>query len=351
MKESGKYTSGMVSVIIPVYNTESYIEYCLDSVLAQNYEQVEIVVIDDGSTDKSAEIIGRVLEGYENAQVLHIENHGLSYARNLGLANAHGEYITFVDSDDLIGPDYIKNMVELAGKNDSELVISGYTLARYAVEGQDAENEEKHTLPALDIISSVIPHDYKQGDNESWAYRIGVSWGHLYSHELWDRYNVQYEESVYAEDVPITLFMNYACRNICILERADYYYIQRNGSIMTGFRGLKKYRLPYASLRKFYKMSKDNCESAASVSRAFYEYGYLRAFAQFAFDLARGADKEKRKELCDFITDFLRDEMPEYSHNPILKKKYFPAKQRIAVRLLVGCCRCGCLYFMTGLLK
>lgn len=114
----------LVSVVIPVYNVDQYLHQCVDSVLSQSYKNIEVILVDDGSTDES----GRICDDYaacnDSVIVIHKENAGLSEARNTGLSNASGEYISFIDSDDWIEFNNCSEMVELSLKHDSDFVFS-----------------------------------------------------------------------------------------------------------------------------------------------------------------------------------------------------------------------------------
>lgn len=98
----------LISIIVPVYNVESYLEQCIDSILAQSYKNLEIILVDDGSTDRSGDICDRYAEKDSRIHVVHKANGGLSSARNAGLKICHGDYLGFVDSDDYIDPDMYK---------------------------------------------------------------------------------------------------------------------------------------------------------------------------------------------------------------------------------------------------
>ena len=124
----------MVSIIVPVYNTEKYLHRCIDSVLAQTYKDFELLLIDDGSKDSSGTICDEYAAQDARVRVFHKENGGVSSARNMGLDNARGEWITFVDSDDWISKDYL---TEFAMHSDSDLVIADFT-----VEGEKHWNED-----------------------------------------------------------------------------------------------------------------------------------------------------------------------------------------------------------------
>ncbi len=115
----------LISVIVPVYNTEKYIEKCVMSILNQTYKNLEIILIDDGSTDNSPQICDSLAEKDNRITVIHQPNGGVSSARNIGLDNTHGDYITFVNSDDYIAP----NMIEFLSENigDTNIAMCGYT--------------------------------------------------------------------------------------------------------------------------------------------------------------------------------------------------------------------------------
>lgn len=115
----------MISVIIPIFNSEKYLCECIESILTQTFKDYEIVLIDDGSTDNSSIICDRYADEYRNIRAYHIKNGGVSNARNYGISVSHGEYITFVDSDDKISHDYLQRLIELCYSDDVDLVMCG----------------------------------------------------------------------------------------------------------------------------------------------------------------------------------------------------------------------------------
>ena len=113
----------LVSIIIPVYNVEKYIEECITSCLNQSYEEIEVIAIDDGSKDNSGKILDKITFKNKRLKVIHEKNSGVSATRNKGINEASGDYITFVDADDYLAPDAIKYMVEIIEKTNSEFGI------------------------------------------------------------------------------------------------------------------------------------------------------------------------------------------------------------------------------------
>lgn len=115
----------MVSIIIPVYNSEKYIECCLQSVFAQTYTNYEVIIVDDGSTDKTISIINRIVKRKEHVVLLRKPNGGVSSARNFGIQYSRGEYVTFIDSDDIIDRDYLSTLITPLVENNYDFVMSG----------------------------------------------------------------------------------------------------------------------------------------------------------------------------------------------------------------------------------
>ena len=112
----------LLSVIVPVYNVEEYLERCIESIIASSYKNIEIILINDGSTDKSVHICEKLKAKDERIKVFHKENEGVSSARNYGLENVKGEYITFVDSDDYIDKHMYTNLMNIMLKEDADIV-------------------------------------------------------------------------------------------------------------------------------------------------------------------------------------------------------------------------------------
>lgn len=111
-----------LSIIVPVYKVEQYLNRCVDSILNQTYRNIEIVLVDDGSPDRSGEICDRYAKSDERVKVVHKKNGGVSSARNIGFSSSTGEYIGYVDSDDYIAPTMYEDMIDVLEKNDLDIV-------------------------------------------------------------------------------------------------------------------------------------------------------------------------------------------------------------------------------------
>lgn len=140
-----------VSIIIPVYKTEKYLRSMVDSAINQTHKNIEIILVDDGSPDSSGKICDELAAEDERVRVIHKRNEGVGEARNTGLASASGEYIYFADSDDILSPDLVKENLELARKNDADVVIFG--LVRRIV-GKNGEIRERLQCPERELVLS-----------------------------------------------------------------------------------------------------------------------------------------------------------------------------------------------------
>lgn len=140
--------SPLVTFVVPCYNVELYIENCINSILLQSYKNIEVIPVDDGSPDKSGEIIDRMAIKDKRVKPVHKENGGVSSARNVGIEAASGDYIVFVDGDDYLAPDYTEYMIGMAINNDAEFVLS-----------QNCYSKEGENQIVEDSIKCLSPED------------------------------------------------------------------------------------------------------------------------------------------------------------------------------------------------
>ena len=227
MKSERNFDSIKVSVIVPVYNVEAYLERCLDSLVKQTLEEMEIIVVNDGTKDNSQAIIDRYAAAYPQKVISLIkENGGLSDARNYGIPYAHGEYIGFVDSDDFAAEDLLETLYRLAEKYDAEMSICrGYDL----YEGRPVPDLKQEG------IESVT--DSEEGLRQVMKARVfGVMpWGKLYRREIFE--GVVYPEKTIAEDAYVIVPLMEHCRKVAFSTAQKYYYVHRRESLTTsGFR-------------------------------------------------------------------------------------------------------------------
>lgn len=213
----------LISIIIPVYNVEGYVDYCIKSVINQTYKDLEIILIDDGSKDNSGKICDEWNLKDQRIIVIHKKNGGLSDARNTGIEIATGKYITFIDSDDYILPNYIQYLYNLITLYNADISVCQFLnvdehnivkkemndVAEYVVKGNEACMREYLTGTTIDT----------------------VAWRKLYKTELFNS-GIRYPVGKYHEDVWTTYRIIAECDIIAIGDQALYAYRNRSGSII-----------------------------------------------------------------------------------------------------------------------
>lgn len=224
-----------ISVIVPVYNVETYLRQCLDSVVSQTYSPLEIILVNDGSTDGSPAICEEYAGKYENVSLLHQKNAGLAAARQTGLDAATGQYIGFVDSDDWLEPDMYEQMAKAVSETQADIVFCNVYRnedkkeQRYLKDGYyDRAAMEKEIFPRL--LASF--NQDKEENNIRWC-----NWLRLYKKELIDRHHIRFDPRFRrCQDLPFTFE--------CTIHAESYYYL--------GTQYLYHNRMNYESLSKGY---------------------------------------------------------------------------------------------------
>lgn len=216
-----------VSVIIPVYNVENYVERCLESVINQTYKNIEIIIVNDGSTDDSINICKKIADTDKRISIINQENMGLSGARNTGIDKATGEYICFVDSDDWIERDYIQFAVDIMMKNKVKLVVFGYFIS----------NDNQDTITAKGWLNK----DEKIVDNKK-AMKLLIedneinshAWDKIYHKSLFDE--IRFPVGKNFEDIFIMHKIFNKCNKIAISKQPKYHYYERTESIARNYK-------------------------------------------------------------------------------------------------------------------
>lgn len=324
-----------VSIVIPVYNNEKYVEKCIDSLLRQTYTNIEILIINDGSNDGSKVILERLSLVDNRIRLFHQKNGGVAKARNKGISEATGEYLTFVDGDDYISETYIENFITEIERTQADMLICGISYVD--------ENGK--------LLGRLIPDEYIKNTHEEWVFRISAVCSHFYRRDIWEKYNIRFQSGARGEDLPISLFFGAVCKKIGVIPEAGYYYVQHSSSARHNFRGLKNYNLPYAALEEILL----KLQNVGVVnSHDFHELFVLRILATCFFDLGIGAPKDKMKELCDYIVRILDTYFPNYYKNKLtglFSDVRVPVVQKGAVWLLVKLVRTRLIYPVSCLLR
>lgn len=214
-----------ISVIVPVYNVEGYLAECIDSILGQTFEGFELILVDDGATDGSGAICDSYAAKDSRIRILHKENGGLSSARNAGIEIASGEYIAFIDSDDVVHPDYLKDMVAIAEKEGADLVACSFIRGEQYIWHDIDEMQDE----ALDIRTGQEILN-RMNDNDV---VVTVAWNKLYHRKFFKDYALRYPEGKIHEDMFLTPQILYHADKMVITSHKLYFYRQRPNSIMS----------------------------------------------------------------------------------------------------------------------
>ena len=231
-----------VSVIVPIYNVEKYLEKCLESLVNQTLNDIQIILVNDGSKDNSAPIAKKYADKYKD-KILYLEkqNGGLSDARNYGLKYVKGEYISFIDSDDYISKNLYSELVKYM-EEDYDMIKFGILTVdlknNKIIENKSQQFENKTGEEAFDIL-------YKTDKMTE------VAWGYLYKTSFWKENNFKYSKDMYHEDFGLTPLIILKAKKVASTNILGYYYVQSDKSITRNSDEAKKLKMSY-DLLKFY---------------------------------------------------------------------------------------------------
>ena len=240
----------MVSIIVPVYNAEETVRRCAESVLNQGYQDFELLLVDDGSRDRSGEICDELAAGDGRVRVIHKENTGVSDTRNLALEQARGKYIQFIDSDDWITPDATSLMVRAAEENGCDMVISDFYRVvsdRLSHKG-DIDTGGVLTLEEFAGFMMENPADFY----------YGVLWNKLFKREIVEKYSLRMDKTIsWCEDFMFNLEYIRHTKTIYALKVPVYYYVKTKGSLasqgLSITKTIKMKRMVFEYYHDFYK--------------------------------------------------------------------------------------------------
>lgn len=202
-----------ISIIIPVYNVERYLDKCIKSILNQTFKEFELILINDGSTDNSKSICDYYSKKYDEINVIHKENEGQASARNIGLDIAKGEYIGFVDSDDFIEEDMFEELYKSCIEYDSDIAIIGLR-----------EVDENYT-----ILNEYIPTEINLKEIFKRAYPCNK----IFKKKLFIENKLKFSAGKYYEDVELIPKLYVKAQNITLVKKIGYNYLRRKNSTTT----------------------------------------------------------------------------------------------------------------------
>lgn len=323
-----------ISVIVPVYNVESYVEACLRSILRQTFRELEILVVDDGSTDSSGEICERLSREDERIHVFHQENGGLSAARNTGLKAATGDYVAPVDSDDLLSPDYMEKLLNACVRNDAQVSICdcrGFMQDSEWEESMKQVKEKPEDEAGIQQFSSrkCLEHMYHPISS-------GMSftaWGKLYHRTLFTEQKLEYPVGKIHEDQFVTYQLLDAAESIAYVPEELYWYRTRGGSIMHRRFDRRRLDLMEATreqCRYFLEKGEKETASLAVNNHIRTEFSLLACVRESTAAESKKLESELRSALKKDCKDFLPD-----AGIPLWKKGLFYLAAEIPAGFIV----------------
>lgn len=289
-----------ISIIVPVYNREKQLQRCIDSLVNQTYKNIQIVLINDGSTDRSKEIIDINQKKYpDKILAIHTENQGVSMARNEGIEAAQGDYIGFVDSDDYVDKDMFLKLIEKAQMEDYDMVACN-TWALY---------------PKKKVLIDSAIHDH-QSIHQLLIDAYAVLWNKIYKREIIQ--SIRFKKDVWYEDVLFLYEVYPQLKKVGRVDEALYYYVQNEGSITYTYNE-KLYQLieNMDDILRYYR--KNNYYDLYSKE---LEYSYVRyLYGTFIKRLAKSKDFVRFKEGCKIVIDKVNEAFPKYKKNQYVNQK------------------------------
>ncbi len=268
------------SFIVPVYNTSKYLKKCLDSLVKQTFKDFEIIIVNDGSTDNSMDIISKYEEKYNNIKVINQKNQGLSMARNNGVKEVKGRYLIFIDSDDYVETNLLKEVDKEIG--DSEVLRFGII-----TEDEDGGNVKKYNEEPFSEMKGYDAFKYI-----SEYHFVEPAWCYVYKADYYLNNKFSFKKGVYHEDFGLIPYVIYKARKVKSINYPGYHYVQRNGSIMNNSNYSKTVKKAFDMLEQ-YKTIRLFSKNIGKKNN--YDDYYLSYISNSVIVKARELKKDERK--------------------------------------------------------
>ena len=235
-----------ISIIIPIYNVGEYLHRCLSSVACQTFKDYEVIMVNDGSTDKSCEIAESFTKHFVNLRLVHNTQKGVSYARNLGVSLARGEYIAFVDSDDYIDPNYLLRLYSAAKEYDADVAHCNYVLYNIDsgfLHSVRVRKPRKGIMTNIGMVRRTISDFFMRS----------YLWNKLWKRSLFTDNNIIFPDMKFEDIATVSKLLYFANKGI-IIDQYLYYYTIRDGSIVqtVSLQNISDYILSFGMLRRFF---------------------------------------------------------------------------------------------------
>lgn len=301
----------LISVIVPVYNVQDYLEACVKSIRAQTYPNLEIWLVDDGSTDESGALCDELAKQDERIRVLHKPNGGLSDARNAGIERAKGEYFLFVDSDDLIPADSIAILEQLCEQTSAEAAIAPILPFAVTIPERSTEPPKTEVLSREEALRRMFLH---QGIGHE-------AFGKLYRRSIWE--SRRFPKGTLYEDYAAVYPAIADCKTVAFYYEPLYYYRVRNGSIMHS--GMKEKNLALLDVGASVTSYMEQNVPALREEAAYLQIVTSLKLMKGILDEGMDCYPEAQKRICAFVR----------AHKELVRRPWAKKADRIKVETLL----------------
>lgn len=310
-----------LSIIVPVYKVEQYIHKCVDSILNQTFTDFELILVDDGSPDNCGKICDEYAQRDERVRVIHKKNGGLSDARNFGLKEAKGKYISFIDSDDWVDLYLYSDVIGYQEDNDLDIVCFDV----YEVKGEKIKYNNRFDRNRIftgdDALYKILTDEIDNSACDK-----------VYKKKLWE--NIEFPVGRCFEDVATTYKVFHKAEKVGYYKRAYYYYVKREGSIVaSSFSAVKRFDY-FIGYKDRFEFANKNCQKAIDKCKMFAVRAGLSTLTADASGIGR-LSAEKQKMLNKFLEN-------------VEDVKYLNSKNKI---LLWGAKKCPVINVIYGKLS
>lgn len=303
----------IISVIVPIYKVEEFLKRCIESLLIQTFTNYELILVDDGSPDNCPQICDKYAEYNNKIRVIHKENGGLSDARNAGLDIAKGEFVAFVDSDDVVDSHYLEYLYRAVIENDCDIAVCGYEVFEEFVPAKEVSYSSGNTYSGIDMLWRIYSKNHTEYVEST------VSWNKLYRKRLFDK--IRFPKGKIHEDEATTYKIYCNARKVCVIPCTLYYYYQNQTGIMK--RKFNTSRLDYleALYERYFFFSEKGFQNLAAYTAKLL---YIFTVDYAALEENQVEDYSKfRKRLIDLYR----------CYRTILLKQDFTAKDKVRILL------------------
>ena len=305
----------MVSIIVPVYKVEAYLKRCVDSILAQTYKNLEVILVNDGSPDNCGKICNEYAKIDSRIKVVHKENGGLSSARNAGINVATGTYVSFIDSDDWVEKDFIEKLRAVLVENEADMSACTFCRTNGDIAKRQQFSQNVEIITKNKYTNALLETSY-----------AGYACNKMFKLEIFEKNNLKFDESIFnGEDFPFVLEYLQHVNKIAFIKQDLYYYYFRETGIMQTIRLTERFVTLLVAREKAMGFLKEKQESCYDLCKA----SYLDILCKIKFMAM--ADKQKHSEIYHLTQEKIKN-----NKKGLFRLKKVPVKNKIKLFLMIN---------------